>query len=52
MKSGFPADAYTEPAGVDPDTLRNLGPLAPLAGIWEGKRGVDVHPVARTTREP
>ncbi len=38
-------DIYTEPANVDVHTLANLGPLAPLAGIWEG-RGVDVHPRA------
>lgn len=36
------ADIYTEPVG-DPDTLANLGPLAPMAGIWTG-RGVDQHP--------
>jgi hypothetical protein len=51
VKSGFPADVYTEPAGIDPDTLANLGPLAPLAGIWEGKRGIDVHPVADGSEE-
>ena len=39
----FPADIFTEPDDVDPDTLKNLGPLAPLAGIWEGRRGLDVH---------
>ncbi|WP_082053971.1 FABP family protein [Methyloterricola oryzae] len=39
-------DIYTEPADVDPDTLRNLGPLTPLAGVWEGLRGTDVHPDA------
>ena len=38
-------DIFTEPDGFDIDTLRNLGPLAPLAGIWEGS-GVDRHPVA------
>ena len=38
-------DIYTENTDVDPDTLRNLGPLGPLAGIWEG-RGIDRHPVA------
>ena len=27
----FPADIFTEPANVDPDTLANLGPLRPLA---------------------
>lgn len=40
----FPADIYTEPADIDPHTLRNLGPLARLAGIWEGTRGLDVNP--------
>src|SRR5262249_61303211 len=39
----FPEDVFTEPE-PDPHTLRNLGPLAPLAGIWEGQRGLDVHP--------
>jgi hypothetical protein len=36
-------DLYTEPEG-DPDTLANLGPLAPMAGIWEGADGSDAHP--------
>jgi len=38
-------DIYTEADG-DPDTLANLGPLTPLAGIWEGAGGTDAHPVA------
>ena len=38
-------DIYTEPA-ADPDTLANLGPLGPMAGIWEGVGGADRHPVA------
>ena len=38
-------DIYTEPADFDLNTLRNLGPLTALAGVWEGE-GVDVHPVA------
>lgn len=42
----FPADIYTEPSNIDTDTLRNLGPLAPLAGLWEGVRGEDLHPEA------
>ena len=29
----YGADIYTEADGSD-DTLANLGPLAPLAGIW------------------
>lgn len=36
------ADIYTEPEG-DPDTLANLGPLAPMAGVWFGS-GNDQHP--------
>lgn len=44
--SDFPDDIYTEPASVDVDTLKNLGPLAAMAGIWEGTRGLDVKPKA------
>src|SRR5215813_9562931 len=47
----FPTDIYTEPADVDPDTMKNLGPLAPLAGIWEGRKGLDVHPAAPGTEQ-
>jgi hypothetical protein len=46
MHANSPADIFTEPDDVDFDTLKNLGPLAPLAGVWEGKRGLDVHAVA------
>jgi hypothetical protein len=42
----FPEDIYTEPTGIDVNTLANLGPLAPLAGVWEGTKGVDVKPKA------
>ena len=42
----FPDDIFTEPEDVDPDTLKNLGPLRRLAGIWEGQRGVDLNPKA------
>jgi len=44
--SEFPQDIYTEPRNVDVDTLRNLGPLRALAGVWEGQRGLDVKPKA------
>lgn len=44
--SSFPEDIHTEPEDVDVHTLRNLGPLAPMAGIWEGARGLDVNPKA------
>ncbi len=41
-------DLYTEPDG-EPDTLANLGPLAPMAGVWEGTAGADAHPDAEGT---
>jgi len=44
--SDFPKDIYTEPANLDFNTLRNLGPLAGMAGIWTGQRGLDVKPKA------
>jgi len=47
----FPEDIYTEPANVDPETLANLGPLRLMAGVWEGAKGADVHPVASGREE-
>jgi hypothetical protein len=44
--SRFSDDIFTEPENVDPDTLANLGPLRRLAGVWEGKRGIDLNPKA------
>jgi len=50
--SEFPTDIYTEP-DADVDTLRNLGPLAAMAGIWKSTAGEDVHPSADgPEREP
>jgi hypothetical protein len=40
----LPEDIFTEPEDVDPDTLANLGPLAPMAGVWEGTKGLDINP--------
>jgi hypothetical protein len=40
-----PADIYTEP-DADADTLRNLGPLTGMAGVWTSAGGEDVHPTA------
>jgi len=40
----FPADIYTE-GEASVDTLANLGPLTPMAGVWEGVPGEDTHPV-------
>ena len=42
----LPEDIFTEPEDIDPETLANLGPLARLAGVWEGTRGVDINPKA------
>ena len=42
----FPDDIFTEPADVDPDTLATLGPLRRLAGVWEGRKGIDLNPKA------
>lgn len=43
-----PENIFTEP-DADPNTLANLGPLAPMAGTWEGDEGTDEHPVAEGT---
>jgi hypothetical protein len=48
--SQFPEDIYTEPS-PDLHTLANLGPLTGMAGIWEGKRGLDVKPKADGARK-
>ena len=44
----YGADIFTEAPG-EPDTVANLGPLRPMAGIWEGVKGADEHPVAEGT---
>jgi hypothetical protein len=41
----FPKDIYTE-AEPEVDTLANLGPLRPMAGLWTSARGLDVAPKA------
>jgi len=40
----YGSEIYAEADGDD-DTLANLGPLRPLAGIWTSTEGADVHPV-------
>lgn len=42
----YSTDIFSDPPNVSTDTLANLGPLAPLAGVWEGMRGTDVAPEA------
>lgn len=44
-KDPYGDDFYSEPDG-DPDTLTHLGPLAPMAGLWMGTKGYDLHPSA------
>jgi hypothetical protein len=50
MIGTWPDDIYSEASG-DPNTLANLGPLRPMAGVWVNDSGVDVHPVADGTEE-
>ncbi|MES2115060.1 MAG: heme-binding beta-barrel domain-containing protein [Pseudomonadota bacterium] len=49
--SEFSQDIYTEPSDIDIRTLENLGPLRPMAGVWEGKRGLDIKPKADGPRK-
>ena len=44
----YGSDIYTE-APSDADAIAKLGPLRPLAGVWEGRKGADEHPVAEGT---
>ena len=44
--ANIPADIFTEPDDVSPDTLANLGPLRHLAGEWQSDQGVDINPKA------
>src|SRR6266853_1703017 len=39
-----PGDIFTEPSNIDVNTLKNLGPLTEMAGIWEGSRSLDIPP--------
>src|SRR5437762_11588641 len=39
-----PGDLFTEPSNIDVNTLKNLGPLSEMAGIWEGSRSLDIPP--------
>lgn len=41
--TNFPKDIYTEPT-PDANTLANLGPLTPMAGIWTSAQGLDINP--------
>ena len=49
--SAYPEDVYSEPTDIDVHTLNNLGPLARMAGIWQGPRGLDTKPKADGPRK-
>jgi hypothetical protein len=51
MSDTFPPDIYTEPTDIDVHTLRNLGPLTAMAGVWTGDRGLDVNREALGARK-
>ena len=44
-------DVFEQPASLSADVVGNLGPLAPLVGVWEGDEGVDVAPAAEGPAE-
>lgn len=46
LAAAYPDNIYAGPSAIDPDTLANLGPLAPMAGVWQGEGGVDIAPKA------
>lgn len=48
----YPKDIYTEPADIDVHTLRNLGPLTRMAGIWQATRTLDIPPKPAAAPEP
>ncbi len=37
-------NVFEKPSGVDHDIIKNLGPFSPLAGTWEGDKGIDIAP--------
>ncbi|MDE2404479.1 MAG: FABP family protein [Sphingomonadales bacterium] len=47
--SSYGQDIYAE-GPTNPDTVAALGPLAPMAGVWVGKGGVDIAPKASGPR--
>src|ERR1700752_5451152 len=42
-------DIFTEPSDIDVHTLKNLGPLTGMAGIWEGSHSLDIPPKPLST---
>lgn len=50
MMGPWPDDIFSE-ATSSADTLSNLGPLRPMAGVWVNDAGVDEHPVAEGGEE-
>ncbi len=44
--SAFPQDIFTESDDINDNTVEALGPLARMAGVWEGVVGADINPKA------
>ncbi|KAF0190925.1 MAG: hypothetical protein FD165_2296 [Gammaproteobacteria bacterium] len=44
-------DVFNKPVNPDKDIVKNLGPLAPLVGVWEGDQGVDIAPARKGPAE-
>jgi hypothetical protein len=40
----YSQDIFTEQSKVDVHTLKHLGPLTGMAGIWQGSRSLDIPP--------
>lgn len=49
--SEFHRDIFTESSDIDVNTLANLGPLAGMAGVWEGTHSLDIPPKPLTAPE-
>ena len=50
MNGPWPDDIFTEPP-ASADTLANLGPLRPMAGVWTNDTALDEHPVAEGAKQ-
>lgn len=44
--NAFPQDIFTESDDINDNTVEALGPLARMAGVWEGVVGADINPKA------
>jgi hypothetical protein len=40
----YSKNIYTEQSEIDVHTLKNLGPMTGMAGVWERRRSLDIPP--------